>query len=164
MSKYDFEIDLSQNTSTGIILSKIQAGSVVLEFGCAAGRMTRYMKETLGCEVYIVEYEAFAFEKAKAYAEDGVCDDILSFGWNEKFQKLTFDAIIFADVLEHLSEPEKVLQKAAELLSENGGIYISIPNVTHNDIVLKAIAEHFDYTATGILDDTHIHFWGQKNL
>ena len=71
MSKYDFEIDLSPTTSTGIILNKIQKGSVVLEFGCATGRMTRYMKEALGCDVYIVEYEASAFEKAKVYAKDG---------------------------------------------------------------------------------------------
>ena len=49
MSKYDFEIDLSNRTSTGIILNKIKPGSVVLEFGCATGRMTRYMKEAMDC-------------------------------------------------------------------------------------------------------------------
>ena len=60
MSKYDFEIDLSPNSSTGRILNKLRPGSVVLEFGCATGRMTRYMKEALGCQVYIVEYERTA--------------------------------------------------------------------------------------------------------
>ena len=39
MSKYDFDLDLSGNTSTGIILGKVNKGSVVLEFGCATGRM-----------------------------------------------------------------------------------------------------------------------------
>ena len=47
MSKYDFEVDLSLNSSTGMILNKLRPDSVVLEFGCAAGRMTRYMKEQL---------------------------------------------------------------------------------------------------------------------
>jgi hypothetical protein len=51
MSKYDFELDLSGNTSTGMILEKIEKGSTVLEFGCATGRMTRYMKEAMGAVI-----------------------------------------------------------------------------------------------------------------
>lgn len=164
MSKYDFEIDLSANTSTGMILGQIQAGSVVLEFGCATGRMTRYMKEAMGCHVYIVEYDPGAFEIARQYAEDGLCDDILTFRWAEKFQGIAFDAIIFADVLEHLSAPERVLTEAAKLLKDTGRVYVSVPNLTHNDILLKACRERFDYTATGLLDDTHIHFWGMENM
>lgn len=164
MSKYDFEIDLSQSTSTGIILSKIGQGSVVLEFGCAAGRMTRYMKESQGCQVYIVECDKTAFDKAKVYAEDGLCDDILNYQWVKKFLDIEFDVIIFADVLEHLTEPELVLEQASRLLKENGSIFISLPNITHNDILLKAYEERFDYTKTGILDDTHVHFWGLKNI
>lgn len=164
MSKYDFEIDLSANSSTGIILNKIRQGSVVLEFGCATGRMTRYMKDVLGCSVYIVEYDREAYETAIAYAKNGLCDDILNLKWVEQFQDIRFDAIIFADVLEHLTAPEQILKKAAQLLADDGGIYVSIPNITHNDILLKAYEEHFDYTPTGILDDTHVHFWGLQNL
>lgn len=164
MSKYDFEVDLSQNSSTGIILNKIEKGSTVLEFGCAAGRMTRYMKEVLGCRVYIVEYDAAAYERALEYAEDGLCDDILNFQWVERFKDEKFDAILFADVLEHLTLPEKALKYAAELLRDSGGIYVSIPNITHNDVLLKAFEERFDYTSTGLLDDSHVHFWGMDNI
>lgn len=164
MSKYDFDLDLSRNSSTGLILSKIKQGSAVLEFGCANGRMTRYMKEELGCRVCIVEYDRPAYEEAVNYAVDGLCDDILSFKWTEKFSDQTFDAILFADVLEHLAAPEQVLTKAAEFLAEGGSIYISIPNITHNDILLKAIEDRFDYTKVGLLDDTHVHFWGWKNI
>ena len=99
MSKYDFENDLSLNSSTGMILNKIQNGSAVLEFGCATGRMTRYMKEELACQVYIVEYENEAYNTALEYATDGLCDDIMQFKWVEKFQNAAFDAIIFADTL-----------------------------------------------------------------
>ncbi|MBQ6897330.1 MAG: class I SAM-dependent methyltransferase [Oscillospiraceae bacterium] len=164
MSKYDFELDLSLNSSTGLLLNKINKGDIVLEFGCATGRMTRYMQQELGCKVYIVEYEKSAFETALQYAEDGVCGDILKFEWLEKFKDIKFDAILFADVLEHLSVPEKVLKCASELLKSSGHIYASVPNITHNDIILKSYNEHFDYTSTGILDDTHIHFWGLENI
>jgi len=164
MSKYDFQVDLSQNSSTGIILNKIPRESVVLEFGCAAGRMTRYMKEALGCQVYIVEYDKDAYKTAVKYARDGLCDDIMQFRWAERFNGIEFDAIIFADVLEHLTAPGEVLRRAAEFLKDDGNLYISIPNITHNDVLLKAHKEHFDYTPTGLLDDTHVHFWGMENL
>lgn len=164
MSKYDFEIDLSPNTSTGAILSRIPEGSTVLEFGCAAGRMTRYMKQQLDCRVYIVEYDREAYQVAREYAADGLCDDIMRFGWLEKFGNISFDAIVFADVLEHLTAPEKILEAAGKLLKDSGSIHISIPNITHNAILLKAYDEHFDYTPTGLLDDTHVHFWGLHNI
>lgn len=164
MSKYDFEIDLSMNSSTGLILSKIRPYSVVLEFGCATGRMTRYMKEELKCQVYIVEYDNDAFQKAMEFAQDGICDDIQDYRWLERFGEIAFDAILFADVLEHLQNPEEVLKKAAGLLKADGNVYVSVPNVTHNDVVLKTIEERFDYTDTGLLDNTHIHFWGLENI
>lgn len=164
MSKYNFELALSENSSTGIILSKIHTGTSVLEFGCAHGRMTRYMKEKLGCQVYIVEYNKEAYEDALKYAEDGVCDDILAFQWAEKFAGKKFDVILFADILEHLIAPSQVLSRAVDFLAEDGNIYISIPNITHNDVLLKAFNNHFDYTKVGLLDDTHIHFWGLENI
>ena len=164
MSKYNFELYLSLNTSTGLIISKIKKGSVILEFGCAEGRMTRYLKEELGCSVYICEYDKESYEVAKQFALGGVCGDLCSWEWREKFRDIRFDAILFADVLEHIAEPVAALRKAGELLSEDGRIIISLPNITHNDIILKAVREHFDYTSTGLLDDTHIHFWGKENI
>ena len=164
MSKYDFPIDLAENTSTGILLRKIPAGSSVLEFGCAEGRMTRYMKKTLNCNVTIVECDADAFACAMQYADDGLCADIMCFTWAERFSEKQFDIILFADVLEHLTAPEEAFARAARLLKNSGKILISVPNITHNDILLKAVADHFDYTEIGLLDNTHIHFWGLENF
>ncbi|MCD7746069.1 MAG: methyltransferase domain-containing protein [Lachnospiraceae bacterium] len=126
--------------------------------------MTRYMKEKLNCKVYIVEYDRPAFEEAIQYAEDGICDDILSLSWVEQFSDIKFDVALFADVLEHLSNPELAMSNVKKILKDEGKVYASIPNVTHNDILLKAFADHFDYTKIGLLDDTHIHFWGYENL
>ena len=147
-----------------MILNRIKRGSTVLEFGCATGRMTRYMQQELDCRVYVVEFEEAAFQKAMAYAEDGLCDDIMTFRWREKFQDVRFDAVICADVLEHLTDPVAVLRSVAELLTDEGMIHISVPNITHNDVLVKAFRERFDYTRVGLLDDTHIHFWGMENL
>lgn len=164
LSKYDFDIDTSEETSLGMIINNIEPNSVVLEFGCATGRMTRYLKENKNCKVYIVEYEQEAYDKAILHAEDGVCGDLLDLEWLEKFKDVRFDYITFADVLEHLKDPKTAIKKASELLSAKGQMFITIPNITHNDIIIKAIEDRFDYTSVGLLDDTHIHFWGFNNL
>lgn len=164
MLKYDFQLDLSDNSSTGIILKKIKHGSRVLEFGCATGRMTKYMQEALDCRVSIVELDADAYEIASAYADDGVCGNIMDMEWCKKYSDVRFDFIIFADVLEHLSDPDTVIREAAKLLSPDGIIVFSIPNITHGDIILKQFSDRFDYTDVGLLDNTHIHFWGLENI
>ena len=162
--KYDVPLYLDENNSLGKLLKKIKNESTILEFGCANGRMTRFMKEELDCKVYIVEYEFEAFQQALNYAEDGICADIMKFEWLEKFKEIQFDYIIFADVLEHLSNPQQALKETRKLLKEDGKILISLPNVGHNDVLINLYDYSFNYTSTGLLDDTHIHLFGKRNL
>jgi len=163
--KYDVSINsIDSNTSHGKILAQIKEGAIVLECGCATGYMTRYMKEVLGCKVSIVEYDQTSFEKAIQYAEDGICTNLEEDAWFEKYKDREFDYILLADVLEHLRNSKEVLEKAAILLKEDGKLFVSVPNIAHNDILIKLYNNRFDYTNIGLLDDTHIHFWGYHNL
>lgn len=161
--KYDVPLNIQERNSLSILLEYIAPGSMVLEFGCANGRMTKYMKENLGCKVYIVEYDADAFNDAIKFAEDGMCTDIMTYEWKTAFSCM-FDYVIFADVLEHLRDPENVLLEVSSILKEDGKLLVSIPNIAHNDIIIKLLDDHFDYTDIGLLDDTHIHFWGANNI
>lgn len=163
--KYDINLDsLEDNTSHGILLRKIRPGSRVLECGCARGYMTRFMKEELHCQVCIVEYNEEDFQTAMAYAEDGFRGNLEENAWCEYYANQRFDAIMFADVLEHLRNPQEVLQRAAALLKDDGMVAASIPNVGHDDILINLMNNRWNYTPLGLLDDTHIHFWAQKNL
>lgn len=162
--KYEFIEEINDTGSHGKLLSQIRPNSTVLECGCAGGYMTKYMKEQLNCRVYIIEYDREGFDSAKQYAEDGICADLTKDGWYSKFRGMEFDYILLADVLEHLPDPLAVLQKAATLLKESGTVLVSLPNIGHNDVVVKLLQGNWDYTATGLLDDTHIHFWGINNL
>lgn len=162
---YDFDIlSLPPTSSVWKILMQIKPGSKILECGCATGYMTKYMTEELHCKVYIVEYDEEAFSVAKQYAEDGICGDLMQLEWVEKFNQIIFDYIVFADVLEHLYDPQKVLANAIKLLGDNGTVLASIPNIAHNDIILKLIQDRWDYTKRGLLDKTHIHFWAKNNI
>lgn len=74
----------------------------------------------------------------------------------------TYDYIIFADVLEHLKNPELVLEKCKILLKENGEILSSIPNVAHASIVLNLLDGKFQYQKIGLLDNTHLKLYTKK--
>lgn len=164
MEKYDFEMCLQDNTSTGEIVKYIADGSTVLEFGCANGRMTRYLNEAKGCHMCIVEINEAAYQEAVQYAEDGVNGDIMAMDWVTHFSGRTFDYILFADVLEHLSDPEAVLRQAGKLLKSDGKILVSYPNIAHSDILNNLYDNSFVYTEVGLLDNTHIHFAGRNDL
>ena len=146
------------------LVEQIKEYSTVLEFGPASGAMTQYMTETLHCKVYIVEKDKEAFEEASKYAVDGLCDDIMSLKWCHYFSKIEFDYIIFADVLEHLTSPNIVVEMTSRLLKDTGYLLVSIPNIAHNDILINLYNDQFNYTANGLLDETHVHFWGRENL
>lgn len=156
--------DLSPETRIGKILSHITPNSTVLECGSADGLVTKVLKEKLHCQVYIIEYDREAYEIALSYAQDGFCGDILDTAWMRQFKDIPFDYILLADILEHISEPELTLRRAVSLLKPDGMAIISIPNVTHNDILMKMHDDEWNYTDIGLLDNTHIHFWGAKNL
>ena len=66
--------------------------------------------------------------------------------------------------MEHLSNPKKVLDNCKEILKENGRILISIPNVTHNSIIIDMLNDKFVYSDVGLLDRTHIHFFTLKTF
>lgn len=164
MSKYDFDFILDEGTSLTKIQEKIKKNSLILEFGPATGRFTKYLKEKMACQVDIVELNQDDFKKAMNYAEDGMCTDIDNMEWVEYFKDNKYDHIIFADVLEHLREPQRVFNACADFIKEDGSVLFSIPNVAHGDILANIYNNDFKYTELGLLDDTHIHLFAYKNI
>ncbi|MBP3609392.1 MAG: glycosyltransferase [Lachnospiraceae bacterium] len=164
MGKYDYEFESIDLLPSGKLAAHIADGSTVLEFGCSTGNLARYLTEKKKCRVYAIEMDQKAFETAKQYLVDGVCGDIENDEWLDYFSGVSFDAIVFADVLEHLHNPDETLRKASILLKEDGLLLFSVPNIAHNDVIIKLLEDRFDYTETGLLDSTHIHFWGGNNL
>lgn len=161
---YNRELTFEDNDSLTKISQGIKQGSIVLEFGPANGSLTRYLKEQLSCLVYIVEIDKDAFLKAKQYAVGAICADAEDLSWLKEFSNVHFDAIIFADVLEHLKEPVAVLLAAKSLLSHDGAVFISAPNIAHSDILFSIYQDNFQYATEGLLDKTHIHFFTYHSL
>ena len=163
MSKYMNVNVYYPNSSHYLLLKQIKQGSDVLECGCAIGYMTKVMNEQ-GCNVSVVEIDKDAINIAKQYAKDAYCGDLEEDGWKKHYANKTFDFIMFADVLEHLRNPLPVLKSAVPLLKDNGKILISIPNICHNDMIIRMFYNSWNYTGLGLLDDTHLRFWGRDEL
>ena len=167
MIKYDFSLYMNTDNSNSLIIRNIKPSSKVLEFGCAHGRMTRYLKNMMGCDVFIVEKDlesgksAAQFAKKYCIGDDG---DINNNIWQQKYAGEKFDFILFADVLEHLYNPEAVLHSTKDFLNENGSIWISIPNVSYNGVLIDLLNDNFQYREIGLLDNTHIRFFTSKSL
>lgn len=166
--KYNVPLDLDTNNSLKLINDRILEGSIILEFGPANGRFTKYLNEKKKCQVDIVEIDLEAGTEASKYARRSLVGvkigNIENYNWVEAFANEKYDYIIFADVLEHLYQPKKVLATCLKLLKDTGSILMSIPNIAHNSILLELLDNNFEYTKVGLLDDTHIRFFTYKTL
>lgn len=162
--KYNVDIDLTNGTSHSLILNRINPNSKVLEFGPAAGYMTKYMKEILGCSIYGIEIDIESAKIAGKYCEKMIVTDINEMSWGEELLGECFDFIIFADVLEHLRDPWAVLKYVTNFLGENGTVITSIPNIGHNSVIMELIQGKFEYKPEGLLDSTHIRFFTGRTV
>lgn len=165
--KYDFALDMDTANSNSAILKNIAPHSKVLEIGCAYGRMTKYLKEVLQCETFIVEID----EEAGKVASQWSNKSLLGFNIEEDIflselrkDDHNFDYIIFADVLEHLRNPQKLLNQIKSILDPNGSIWISVPNISHNAVLIDLWNDKFTYRETGLLDNTHLRFFTESSL
>lgn len=76
-----------------------------------------------------------------------------------------FDIVICGDVLEHLVDPWKVVEKIGKLLKKDGLLIVSLPNIREISTLYKIVFKgDFKYESKGILDKTHLRFFCKKNL
>lgn len=76
-----------------------------------------------------------------------------------------FDALLCADVLEHLVDPWRTLRRLVQRLKPGGLVLSSIPNFRHQR-ALRPILFHgdFRYADFGLLDRTHLRFFCRRNI
>lgn len=161
--KYEANI-LPQWGSLSSIKKLVGSGKTVLDVGCASG----YLGEILmrdGNIVYGIDGNKEAVEIAgKKYKEVACLDlnDTNPAHLDNIFGGIFFDTIIFADVLEHLLDPEATLRNFSRLLKPGGKIIVSLPNVALWRVRFNLLFGNFNYTDYGVLDRTHLHLYTFK--
>jgi len=164
MSLYGVDVDPTQmNTSHAQVVDLVGPSRRVLDVGCWRGDTGRVLMER-GCTVSGFEVDPEAAAQAAEVLDDVRIGDLNAVALSEVFRGELFDVVIFADVLEHVLDPEGVLADACSLLAADGRVVISIPNVGHGSLRLAHLQGRWDMTDTGLLDRTHIKFFTRQSL
>lgn len=161
---YDYTFDTEGESTAAKVIRMVGTNKKILELGCACGVMSKVLKEQSSCRIYAVEMDKDAAEKATEFCEELTIADLDSVDWNGLFANEKFDVILAADVLEHLRNPERHLLEMSKRLLPDGYITLSVPNITYNGIIAELLTEDFSYRKTGLLDQTHIHFFALNSL
>ncbi|MGC8499858.1 MAG: methyltransferase domain-containing protein [Leptospirillia bacterium] len=148
----------------GEVIDRIPAGANrILDIGCGTGAMGRGIRTRWGdVKLVGIEKEASRGFEAKAYYDRVIVEDAAE--WAPDFAEESFDAIIMADVLEHVADPVALLRKYVPYLSPQGVLVLSVPNVRYHEVLAGLAHGRFDYQEQGILDRTHLRFFTRKTL
>jgi SAM-dependent methyltransferase len=133
----------------------------VLEVGCGAGHLGRLLKSR-GHHVTGLELVPEVAEEARPWLDQVEVADVESSGL--PFAPESFDTIVFADVLEHLVDPWRVLREAAALLAPSGRVIASIPNLQHVDVITGLLRGRWQYRERGICDIGHLRFFTLQTI
>jgi 2-polyprenyl-3-methyl-5-hydroxy-6-metoxy-1,4-benzoquinol methylase len=134
----------------------------VLDVGCASGGFGAALKgERPGLEVVGLEGEPEAAERARTRLDGALCVDLNVL---EEAPDGQFDTIVFADVLEHLRDPARLVHTLLPSLAEDGVLVLSIPNVKHWSVLYPLlVGDRWAYDDHGLLDRTHVHFFTARD-
>lgn len=128
-------------------IKKLTRGNRLLEVGTGAGELTSVAKELL--------FDTTGIEIRPIYAKnvsDRLNIPIYSIDFMDFETDNLFDIIILGDVLEHVSNPIKMLEKVYGLLNKEGIVWISTPNfesafsyIMKDKDPMWRVCEHLNY-------------------
>lgn len=160
---YDYAIDPEGCDTANKVLRWVGEGRRVLELGTAAGVMTRELHRQ-DCRVTGIEFVAEMAAKAEPWCERMVVADLETVDFAPFFADGAFDTIVAADVLEHLRNPEAVLDKLRLQAGVQTELIVSVPNVAYAGLVAGLVRGEFRYREKGLLDQTHVRFFTRSSL
>jgi 2-polyprenyl-3-methyl-5-hydroxy-6-metoxy-1,4-benzoquinol methylase len=161
---YVFDVDPRSDTAAANVLRLVGRGKEVLEIGAGPGSIAKALVANNGSQVTALEVDPNCIPILKKFCKDVVQGDLNNPGWSNVLGDRKFDVIVIADVLEHLVNPWATLKEATGLLRAGGSVVSSIPNANHAAMIASILNDDVDYRDWGLLDRTHIRFFGAKNI
>jgi len=146
------------------VIELVGMNKTVLEVGCSTGYISRILTQRNRCVVDGIEIDPEAAEEAKRYCRQVWVGSVEDEGLLSLIEE-QYDVITLGDVLEHLVDPGGVLKRLPKLLSPDGYFLISLPNVASWPVRRALFFKgNFDYTESGVLDKTHLHFYTYHSI
>ncbi len=136
----------------------------VIDIGCGGGALgAAYLRLNPAARVLGVDTDEAALAIARTRLTEVARCDIQA-------EDLPFDlsagvdALVYGDVLEHLSDPWAVLARHVRHLNPGGVVIVCFPNVEHWSIAYRLFTGRFDYDERGLLDRTHLRFFTPRTM
>lgn len=149
---------------------RIAEAQVVLDVGCGFGAIAEPIAE-LGLVYCGVDVDTDALEDLEARGFETVHADLSDADAGlDLVRKQLADrglaTITSIDLLEHVTNGGAILRNLHDLSLSQGGVplVLAVPNITHFDVAAKLLIGRFDYTPTGLLDDTHVAYFSPGRL
>jgi len=133
-------------------------GKRLLDMGCGEGTLGMLLREklkdiyTVGCDI-----AENTVERARFFYDETIQVDLDSDNLPEKVGNQPFDYIVCVEILEHLMHPDKALLKLKGLLSEDGRMIVSFPNIAWWKYRLKLLRGHFPEESRLYHHAEHLH-------
>nr|WP_199066737.1 class I SAM-dependent methyltransferase [Chromobacterium sp. ASV5] len=139
---------------------------LLLDVGCAGGGNGALAKRRFpDCQVWGIEANQAAAELAGRQLDKVLVGMFEDFDLEkEGIAKGSLDAVLLADVLEHMYDPWRVMVKLRDYLSDTGQVVVSIPNVRNLVLIGELMKGNWTYTREGLLDITHIRFFTEREI
>lgn len=142
--------------------SLIPEGSSVLDVGCGDCRMLAIIQARTACvgEIVGADISAVAIQRCRERGIAAVQVD-LDQGELASLADLQFDVVLLCDILEHLSNPEKVLAEMRDI--SRNKVIVTIPNIAFLSHRLRLLFGRFPLNWSWHPGE-HIRHWSIPNF
>jgi SAM-dependent methyltransferase len=149
-------------SSHAVILARLGQGHGrrALDVGAADGFLAERLTAQ-GWRVTALERDPELAARARGKCEDVVVADLEQ---GAPAVAGPFDAVVYGDVLEHLSEPLPLVLALNRSVAPTGVVIVSVPNVAHLWIRISLFLGRFEYGDRGILDRTHLRYFTRRTF
>jgi 2-polyprenyl-3-methyl-5-hydroxy-6-metoxy-1,4-benzoquinol methylase len=137
----------------------------VLDVGCSVGTLGQALRERDGAEVTGIELDPQMGAQARARLNEVHIGSVENEALIAQLGDREFDCIVFADLLEHLTDPWIALQRFVPRLAPDGVVVASLPNIRHYTTIRTLLFQgYWPYRDRGIHDRTHLRFFTLRNI
>src|SRR3954470_21364741 len=149
----DFE-GSSHRILIDLIRRYARKGGTLLDLGAAGGELGAAVRDQFARTIGF-EYNISCIAELREHFDQALVTDL------EKVKKLPnrMQAIVIADVLEHLRDAPALLALIHQSLTPDGRLFVSVPNIANITVRLGLLFGIFEYRDRGILDNTHVRFY-----
>jgi 2-polyprenyl-3-methyl-5-hydroxy-6-metoxy-1,4-benzoquinol methylase len=131
----------------------------ILDLGCSVGALGAAIKARQDANILGVDIESRYAREAASRIDRVIVADVESFAQSPPPPEAPFDCLIAADVLEHLVDPWKALERCCRFLQRDAVVIVSLPNVLYWPAIRRVLRGTWPLEDQGVFDRTHLRWF-----